>query len=118
VFESCPPILILLLKRFVYDEARGALKLDKHISFPSKLEIKHSVSPKPPCYKLYAGTVLFNLVVNHHGKFVQGGHYTADINQKETWTRFDDNDVKPVSENIVFGQQSDRQPYILFYRLV
>ena len=59
----------------------------------------------------------YSVVVNHHGKFAQGGHYTADILQKDgSWIRFDDSDFQTVQEKVVLGKQSDRQPYMLFYR--
>jgi ubiquitin C-terminal hydrolase len=61
---------------------------------------------------------MINIVINHHGKVAQGGHYTCDVfcNGKE-WIRFDDTSVTPVNLDAVLGEEKDRQPYILFYQL-
>jgi ubiquitin carboxyl-terminal hydrolase 10 len=60
--------------------------------------------------------VLFaNQVVNHHGKFAQGGHYTCDVLSGDQWLRFDDADVSTVDAETVTGLQKDRQAYMLFY---
>lgn len=82
-------------------------------------------------YQLYAGTLfclckdfinscrfyfLAGLVIQHHGKSIQGGHYTTDIlHQSGQWLRFDDSAVSPIDASIVTGHHKDRQPYILFY---
>ncbi|KAJ3273510.1 hypothetical protein HDV01_004430 [Terramyces sp. JEL0728] len=113
--ENIPPVLIITLKRFVYDVSKAkTLKIFKHIDIPPILKLpKEIMSPTNrstiPPYKLFA-------IVNHHGNFAQGGHYTCDIlRQNKSWYRFDDTNVTDIEEEAVVGQQSDRQPYMLFY---
>lgn len=70
-------------------------------------------------YQLYAGKSRrpHRLVVNHHGKFAEGGHYTCDIFHQSTgtWLRMDDTEVQPIEADVVVSKQPDRQPYMLFY---
>ncbi|KAI8900329.1 hypothetical protein BC833DRAFT_582371 [Globomyces pollinis-pini] len=115
-FEAVPPILIISLKRFVYDINIGKTqKLHKHIHYPIELKFNPSIMTPSPINKQGAQFRLF-AVVNHHGKFAQGGHYTCDIShQSGVWYRFDDSSVTVVEEDLVISQQSDRQPYMLFY---
>lgn len=61
--ETLPPILILHLKRFVYDGAHGTRKVWKKIAYPGLLEVPVDVlSPgqrpdtRPPQYQLFGGT--------------------------------------------------------------
>jgi hypothetical protein len=58
LFEQVPPVLILFLKRFVFDKGQNkAQKVLKHISFGEKLVLPESVmtSKKNVKYKLSAG---------------------------------------------------------------
>jgi ubiquitin carboxyl-terminal hydrolase 10 len=152
-FEKLPPVLVISIKRFIFDEVRGVLKSAKHIEISSKLEIPseslsrnahldfHSTHAyasssssssneeesegklSSKVYHLYAGNIdqlhpnfFYLLVVQHHGKFSEGGHYTSDIlHQSDQWYRFDDSSVTTIDEKLVTGEQKDRQPYILFY---
>lgn len=69
--ESLPPVLILHLKRFQYDNAGGTQKIWKKVGYPLELEIPREVFPPQkrggfglsglPKYRLIA-------VVYHHGK--------------------------------------------------
>ncbi|CAJ0627839.1 10372_t:CDS:10 [Entrophospora sp. SA101] len=99
--ETLPPILILHLKRFVYDNVGGTQKLSKFISYPAKLNIQ--------------------AVVYHHGKSAMGGHYTCDIlRQNAEWLHIDDTVITPISaEDVALAecptQPTDRLAYILFY---
>ena len=55
-------------------------------------------------------------VVYHHGKLATGGHYTCDaMRASGDWIRFDDTFVERVDHELVFREESERQPYILFY---
>ncbi len=57
LFERLPPILILSLKRFVYDEVKGTLKVSKHISYPAKLLVPSELMSDSSnhTFQLYAG---------------------------------------------------------------
>ncbi|EEB07332.1 ubiquitin carboxy terminal hydrolase Ubp3 [Schizosaccharomyces japonicus yFS275] len=125
--EKLPAVLILHLKRFLYDDqAGGTLKNTKLISYPLRLEIPTRViSPGkrplgPARYQLTA-------VVYHHGLSAQGGHYTVDVHQHDgsSWIRIDDTTIRTISESDVevteneatvnSSASSDRCAYLLFY---
>jgi len=128
--ETLPPILVLHLKRFLYDTtAKGVVKIGKQISFGAELEIpSDALSPSkrsvhPIKYKLFA-------VVYHHGQSATGGHYTLDVlhpnrnadlsaKPREGWIRIDDELVSDLRIGDVFGSViDDRCAYLLFYRRV
>lgn len=89
--EHLPPVLILHLKRFIYNpKAGGVLKSHKAISYGTELEIpKDCLAPTKRASKhtRYA----LNGVVYHHGKSAAGGHYTAQLKQSNgRWVNIDD----------------------------
>ncbi|OZJ06326.1 hypothetical protein BZG36_00705 [Bifiguratus adelaidae] len=120
--ESAPPVLILHLKRFIFDNVGGVQKSYKPISFSEELVIEpHWISAsqrtgKPLVYKLFG-------VVYHHGKSASGGHYTCDIRrQNGEWLNFDDTTIthttikdvtKPADDR--HWSKSERNAYLLFY---
>jgi len=119
--EELPPILVLHLKRFVYDgSGKGSQKLCKNIDFPVDLEIgpkilspttKSKHSTKQRSYKLFA-------VVYHNGTEASKGHYITDIYHTglATWIRCDDSILKIMPESLVLAHSANSVPYILFYR--
>ena len=92
--ETLPPVLILHLKRFQYDNKGGTQKIWKKIAYPLELVIPHEAMsttikrPAPPKYRLIG-------VVYHHGSSAQGGHYTVDVLRQDakSWIRFDDTSI-------------------------
>ncbi|KAF8674192.1 peptidase C19 family [Rhizoctonia solani] len=118
--ESLPPLLILHLKRLVYD-AKGIQKNSKVIEYSTTLEIRPEiVSPTRRTkqsikYQLYG-------VVYHHGKHATGGHYTIDVLRQDhsEWVRIDDTHIEPVTEKDVTAHEkhakADKTAYLLFYR--
>lgn len=103
--ETLPPVLILHLKRFRFDESGGTQKIWKRIGYPLELEIPKDVFAKgrapsgPPKYRLSA-------VVYHHGKNASGGHYTVDVRRQDgrEWIRLDDTMIRRVkAENVAEG---------------
>ncbi|KAG8766739.1 hypothetical protein FRC15_006148 [Serendipita sp. 397] len=77
--EHLPPILVLQLKRFIYDPLTGIGKSTKHVQYGPELDIRSDlVSPNLKSqqggrkYKLYG-------VIYHHGLSATGGHYTLDV---------------------------------------
>lgn len=80
--EELPPILILHLKRMVYDSMTGGCqKVMKEVAFPVDLEIskdmlsvnsKTRYTLKQRQYKLFS-------VVYHNGREATKGHYVADV---------------------------------------
>ncbi|KAG0652238.1 Ubiquitin-specific-processing protease 3 [Hyphodiscus hymeniophilus] len=99
--ETLPPVLILHLKRFQYDNTGGTQKIWKKVGYPLELEIPKEVFPRQkrsvyahgglPKYRLIA-------VVYHHGKNASGGHYTVDVRRQDgqEWIRLDDTVIRRV----------------------
>ncbi|KAJ3139437.1 hypothetical protein HK100_011509 [Physocladia obscura] len=114
--EHFPPILIVHIKRFVYNSVGKTEKLRKHISFSAGLKIKPEMmsvgirkANQNLEYRLFA-------VVNHHGSSLEGGHYTCDVcRQNEMWLRIDDDNMETIDVSEVTKERDDRQPYILFF---
>lgn len=128
LIESLPPILVLHLKRFLYDTQVGdVVKIGKPISFTPELEIDSGlIAPgrrqtQKVKYKLFG-------VLYHHGLSASGGHYTLDVlhpnrdmtqKPREAWIRIDDELVSDVLPKDVFEVDRDhRCPYLLFYKRV
>ncbi|TGZ84612.1 cysteine proteinase [Ascodesmis nigricans] len=139
--DTLPPVLILHLKRFQYDNTGGVQKIWKKIAYPLELEIpSEAMSPRKrqtqrPKYRLIG-------VVYHHGSSAQGGHYTVDVLRQDakSWLRFDDTVLKRVSSTQVIvdmkeigreteselswgpvngaAKKEDKQAYILFYQRI
>ncbi|KAF8584110.1 cysteine proteinase [Ramaria rubella] len=126
LIEILPPVLILHLKRFLYDTTvNDVIKLSKKVAFGTELEIpKETITPGrrswPTKYKLFG-------VLNHHGSSATGGHYTLDAlhpdphdRGREGWVRIDDELVQNIrAEDLtVRNVGDDRSAYLLFYRRV
>ena len=112
-----PPLLIVHLKRFKY-QGVWRDKITTYCNYPIEkyLELDNYVlhnadkSNANYNYQLYA-------IANHSGT-MDGGHYTAFCrytNLKNRWFKFDDSDVKEVTDKSVLKSSSS---YILFYSLV
>jgi len=119
--EDLPPILILHLKRFVYDGTTGGCqKVMKVVEISVDLEIprdilsmgsKSKYTTKQRQYKLFG-------VVYHNGTEATKGHYIADVYHTgyASWLRCDDSSVTPTVERLVTAPSPTSVPYILFYR--
>lgn len=55
-------------------------------------------------------------IVQHDGKSTNSGHYYADIRFKDSWNRFDDDKVYPVTEDAALST-AKKSGYLLFYEL-
>lgn len=118
--EKLPPVLVLHLKRFVYEKSGGCQKLVKNIDYPVDLEISRELlSPgvknkNLKCHRTYR---LF-AVVYHHGSSATGGHYTTDVFQigLSGWLHIDDQTVRAVSQYQVLRPAAGRTAYLLYYR--
>ncbi|KAI6248428.1 putative ubiquitin carboxyl-terminal hydrolase 3 [Erysiphe necator] len=107
--ETLPPVLILHLKRFQYDNTGGTQKIWKKIGYPLELDLPKEVFPRQkrlayvrsgfPKYKLISA-------VYHHGKNASVGHYTVDVRRQDgqEWIRIDDTAITRIrSEDVAEG---------------
>jgi len=103
--HRAPKILSFQLKRF---SAFMGNKINREVSYPSKLDIKpymSNVQGGPLWYELYA-------VLVHSGYSCQSGHYYSYAKASNgQWYCFNDSSVYPVSVNQALSQQA----YLLFY---
>ncbi|KAG9187915.1 ubiquitin carboxyl-terminal hydrolase 10 [Alternaria panax] len=116
--ETLPPVLILHLKRFHYDE-KGPQKIWKKIGYPLELELPKEVFPphKRGSYQIQGGFPRYRLtgVVYHHGKNASGGHYTVDLRRQEgkEWIRMDDTIIRRVRAEEVAEGGAEEDPKLL-----
>ncbi|XP_069822433.1 ubiquitin carboxyl-terminal hydrolase 10 isoform X2 [Dendropsophus ebraccatus] len=120
--EELPPVLVLHLKRFVFEKTGGCQKLVKNIEYPVDLEISKDLLSPGVRSKIFKGQRTYRLfaVVYHHGNSATGGHYTTDVFQigLNGWLRIDDQTVKVINQYQVVKQTVERTAYLLYYRRV
>jgi len=115
--ETLPPVLILHLKRFHYDN-NGPQKIWKKVGYPLELEIPKEVFPTAKRNSLAArGLPRYRLtaVVYHHGKNASGGHYTVDLRRQEgrEWIRLDDTVIRRIRAEDVAEGGAEEDPKLL-----
>ena len=118
--DTLPPVLILHLKRFQYDNnLTGTQKIWKKVGYPLELEIPKDVFPtaKRGGFAVKGGLPKYRLigVVYHHGKSAAGGHYTVDILRQDSreWIRMDDTIIRRIRAEDVAEGGSEEDPKIL-----
>lgn len=131
--ESMPPVLVLHLKRFQYDQFGGVRKLDKAIEYPLNLEIPETAfaPARRAALSRSGGLPRYRLtgVIYHHGSSAAGGHYTVDIRRQDgrEWIRIDDTTIRRIREQDAVategpsgkGSEADRKvAYLLLYQRV
>ncbi|XP_045889265.1 ubiquitin carboxyl-terminal hydrolase 10 isoform X4 [Micropterus dolomieu] len=120
--EELPPVLVLHLKRFVFEKTGGCQKLTKNIDYPVDLEISKDLLSSGVRSKVVKGQRTYRLfaVVYHHGNSATGGHYTTDVFHigLNGWLRIDDQTVKVINQYQVVKQTTERTAYLLYYRRV
>ncbi|KAK4048895.1 hypothetical protein OIV83_004451 [Microbotryomycetes sp. JL201] len=125
--ETFPPVLILHLKRFLYDNVGGVQKSGKVVGYGTELEIAQDIigpakrSGQPARYQLFG-------VVYHHGLYASGGHYTVAVRQQlnsHNWLHIDDTQIRTISPADVavgregaYGTDSEKSAYLLLYSKV
>lgn len=121
--ETLPPVLILHLKRFVYDEVGGVQKSSKEVSYGPTIDISDKVlSPTRRMEGVKKKYRLFG-VVYHHGRFASGGHYTVDVLRQDQseWLHIDDTFWTSIAapslktSGDVTSKRHDGVAYLLFY---
>ncbi|KDN52574.1 cysteine proteinase [Tilletiaria anomala UBC 951] len=95
--ESLPPVLVLHLKRFVYDEIGGVQKDSKEIGYDTVLDVASEVISPTRRADTITRYRLFG-VVYHHGRYATGGHYTVDVLRQDSqqWVHIDDTNISPI----------------------
>ncbi|XP_062868718.1 ubiquitin carboxyl-terminal hydrolase 10 isoform X2 [Trichomycterus rosablanca] len=120
--EELPPVLVLHLKRFVFEKTGGCQKLIKNVDYPVDLEISKDLLSPGVRSKTLKGQRTYRLfaVVYHHGNSATGGHYTTDVFHigLNGWLRIDDQAVKVINQFHVMKQTAERTAYLLYYRRV
>lgn len=118
--ETLPPVLILHLKRFQYDNTtKRAEKIWKKVGYPLDLEIPKEVfTPTARSrFAAHGGLPKYRLmaVIYHHGKNANGGHYTVDIRRQDgkEWIRLDDTLIRRVRSEDVAEGGSEEDPKVL-----
>lgn len=118
--ETLPPVLILHLKRFQYDNTtKRAEKIWKKVGYPLELEIPKDVFPPTARnkYAAHGGLPKYRLtgVIYHHGKNANGGHYTVDIRRQDgqEWIRIDDTLIRRIRSEDVAQGGSEEDPKVL-----
>lgn len=120
--EMLPPILVLHLKRFVYDEVGGVQKSCKTVAYGHRLSLDPATLSAPlrrasasPEYALFG-------VVYHHGRLATGGHYTASVLRQDGsgWMHIDDTYARAIpAEDVLRADLCDEgttsPAYLLFY---
>lgn len=115
LIETLPPVLILHLKRFHFDNT-GAQKIWKKVGYPLELEMPREVFTKQKQNAMlnHGGLPKYRLigVVYHHGKNASGGHYTVDVRRQDgnEWIRLDDTVIRRVSSADVADGGSEEDP--------
>ncbi|CAF0751485.1 unnamed protein product [Rotaria sordida] len=118
LIEQLPPILIIHLKCFLYDESDGTKKINKSINYTVNLTLPKSILTEQARkhsserYKLFA-------VEYHQGERAIDGHYITDVFHPglQGWLRYDDANVQVVTSSQVMNSSTEKfTPYLLFYR--
>ncbi|EMR08095.1 hypothetical protein PNEG_03535 [Pneumocystis murina B123] len=116
--ETFPQVLILHLKRFIYDNVGGAQKSYKNVHYPLQFEIPPTVMSPHRRIEKNIKFILF-AVVYHHGMSASGGHYTVDLLRQDlhSWIRIDDTHISHIlPEHVIPSSDSpNRFAYLLFY---
>ena len=114
--ESLPPVLILHLKRFQYDNTGGTQKIWKNIAYPLVLELPDEVFPSHMRVRHMSrnARAKYRLtgLIYHHGKSASGGHYTVDVRRQhnDDWIRLDDTSICRVRSEAVAECGSNSGP--------
>lgn len=129
--EQLPAVLIVQLKRFVFDPVVGTpqklekeVRFDEHLFLPPQTLVGGARTQGWSTGRAYRLTA----VVYHHGTHASAGHYTVDVlrrqwgEEPDAWVHIDDTALTPVVSAAVVGKDSeppqrghDGTPYLLLY---
>jgi ubiquitin carboxyl-terminal hydrolase 10 len=116
--ETLPPVLILHLKRFEYNNMGGTQKIWKKVGYPLELTIPKEVFPQQKRGQMaISGLPKYRLegVIYHHGKNASSGHYTVDLRRQEgrEWIRVDDTIIRRLRAEDVADGGAEEDPKVL-----
>lgn len=115
-FQHLPPLLILNIKRFTYDDKQGCVeKIKKAIRYDEKMKFDSSslLAPEATAQTLNLEYTLM-AVICHHGDRADHGHYTAMVRYNDNWFLYDDASVRSIPLSEVTSQQY--AAYLLLYQ--
>ncbi|CAF1659344.1 unnamed protein product [Adineta ricciae] len=118
LIEQLPPILIIHLKCFLYDESDGIKKINKSVNYNVNLTVPKTILTEQ-ARKQYSDRYKLFAVEYHQGDHATKGHYITDVFHPglQGWLRCDDGNVQVVTSNQVVNPAADKlTPYLLFYR--
>lgn len=115
---KAPEILVIQLKRFVYDQNGELNALKDRVSFPlDNLSVEYFMHQESNenrnSYKLYG-------IVNHTGS-LDSGHYISYIYNEglKRWLEYNDRDINVVDDQeLRLYAQGSAEPYLLLYKRV
>ena len=111
VIQTCPQVLLLHLKRFMFD-GEVAHKIMTRVEFPERLSMNEYSSAAAAADRACDYELIG--VVSHHGTKMTQGHYTATIRQPTLeWFKLDDHSVASIDVEDVLQEQATA--YMLIY---
>lgn len=114
-----PQVLLLHLKRFVYNEATDVFEKCKvPVEIPLRLDLAELLTPNaPPVAAGVSTSFIVRAVVMHLGPTIRSGHYVCHVrNKDQTWTKYNDSLVaKSNVSDSLNGPDAARNAYLLFY---
>ncbi|GAA6009873.1 hypothetical protein JCM10207_002141 [Rhodosporidiobolus poonsookiae] len=101
--DRLPPVLILHLKRFVYDERAGLGKSTKRVKYAQEMTVDPRVLSARARAEAGEDGARYELfgVVYHHGLHASGGHYTVAVRcgyRQKQWLKLDDTHIRVLGE--------------------
>lgn len=104
VFWKLPEVLLISLKRFVFDSNGNLKKLTMPIQIPETIDIPKLINPN--CSSSYE-----LISVGCHQGTLDYGHYYSIIKHNEEWYEIDDDIVRPFNTSRKF-----KDAYLLVYK--
>lgn len=108
--STTPDVLVIHIMRTSW--ALGGAKITSHVNFPlTDLDLSPYLGADADPGLRSTSAYALSAVVEHHGRGVSEGHYTAYGRNEDVWMLFNDHRVSVVTKEDVQGCQG----YLLFY---
>jgi len=112
-FQQLPPLLILNIKRFTYDQG-SVQKIKKGIRYDEKMKFDSSLLAQEAAPETLNLEYTLMAVICHHGERADVGHYTAMVRYNDSWYLYDDALVREINISEVTSQ--NYAAYLLVYQ--